>query len=68
MLKKKLGNAILTIKDLPTNNECDSMLKLELILDSRWIKKRSTFEEESLIKLKNLSEEDATQKNTAELQ
>lgn len=61
MLKKKLRDFILTIEELRIINKYGNiLLQLETILVTRWIKKKYLFVEESLVKWKHLSIEEAT--------
>lgn len=69
LLKKKVGSSITPIVELPptaTDDE-DILIQPETILDTRWIKKGSQFVEESLVKWKHLSTDDATWENSQEL-
>jgi len=68
LLKKKLGDYPLTTVELPLiADNGDILIKLAVILDTRWIKKGSRFVEESLVKWKQLPDDDATWKNAREL-
>jgi hypothetical protein len=68
LLKKKLGDYPLTTVELPLiADNGDILIKPAVILDTRWIKKGSRFVEESLVKWKQLPDDDATWKNAREL-
>jgi hypothetical protein len=68
LLKKKLGDYPLTTVELPLiADNGDILIKPAVILDNRWIKKGSRFVEESLVKWKQLPDDDATWKNAREL-
>ena len=61
LLKKKVGEPCNTTVDLPlTDDDGAIIMKPETILDTRWVKKRSRFVEESLVKWKHLPLDDAT--------
>jgi hypothetical protein len=68
LFKKKLGDYPLTTVELPLiADNGDILIKPAVILDTRWIKKGSRFVEESLVKWKQLPDDDATWKNAREL-
>lgn len=55
LLKKKKGETIEAIVDLPPINDDGGLIrKLEAILDTRWVKKGAWFVEERLVKWKRL--------------
>ncbi|KAL6334625.1 hypothetical protein AAG906_019480 [Vitis piasezkii] len=51
----------------PLTNDGEIIMEPEAILDTRWVKKGSSFVEESLVQWKKLPKEDATWENTQEL-
>ncbi|KAA8525489.1 hypothetical protein F0562_007344 [Nyssa sinensis] len=68
LLKKKVGEAYATSKDLPPlTDEGEFIMAPEAILDSRWVKKGSKFIEESLVKWRRLPVKEATWENIAAL-
>jgi hypothetical protein len=68
LLKRKLGDKTDTSMELPPIDEEGTIVVTpEAILDTRWIPHGARFIEESLMKWKHLSIEDATWEPTAEL-
>ncbi|KAA8546866.1 hypothetical protein F0562_003295 [Nyssa sinensis] len=68
MLKKKVGETNATSTDLPPiADDGDVIMEPEAILDTRWVRKGSSFIEESLVQWKRLPKEYATWENTQEL-
>jgi hypothetical protein len=68
LLKKKLGDYPLTTVELPPiADNRDILIEPKVILDTHWIKKWSRFVEESLVKWKQLPNDDATWENACEL-
>ena len=65
LLKKKLGDSNPTTVGLPPiANDGEVLIQPEAILNTHWIKKGSRFVEESLVKWKQLPNDDATWENT----
>ncbi|XP_010255217.1 PREDICTED: uncharacterized protein LOC104595968 [Nelumbo nucifera] len=63
LLKRQVGEITATSTELPPiNEEGELVTEPVAILDTRWVKKGSTFVEESLVQWKNLPNEDATWK------
>ncbi|KAL2524822.1 Long chain acyl-CoA synthetase 8 [Abeliophyllum distichum] len=69
LLKKKIGDSSASCLDLPPITDDGAItMEPEATLDIRWIKKRSKFFEENLVKWKRLPIEDATWESAQELQ
>ena len=68
LFKKKLGDYPLTMVELPPiADNGDILIELEVILDTCWIKKGSRCVEESLVKWKQLLDDNAIWENAHEL-
>ncbi|KAA8546800.1 hypothetical protein F0562_003229 [Nyssa sinensis] len=68
MLKKKVGETNATSTNLPPiADDGDIIMDPKAILDTRWVRKGSSFIEESLVQWERLSKEDATWENAEEL-
>ena len=68
LLKRRVGETKVTSTELPPlTNDGEIIMEPEAILDTRWVKKGSSFVEESLVQWKKLPKEDATWENTQEL-
>ncbi|RVW17875.1 Transposon Ty3-I Gag-Pol polyprotein [Vitis vinifera] len=66
--KRRVGETKVTSTELPPlTNDGEIIMEPEAILDTRWVKKGSSFVEESLVQWKKLPKEDATWENTQEL-
>jgi len=66
--KKSWGETIIANSDLPLMaDDGDLLIELEVILDTRWVKQRSIFIEESLVQCKRLPVDYATWENSQEL-
>lgn len=67
LLKKKLGESYQTSNDLPPiMDEGEIVMEKKAILENFWVKKRSNFIEESLVKWCRLLAEEATWEKTEE--
>jgi len=68
LLKRQVGESNTSSSELPPINDDDEIvLEPEAILDTRWVRKGSSFIEESLVQWKKLPKEDATWESTQEL-
>ena len=68
LLRKKLGDgSVISSEFLPLSNEGTLVIEPEAILDTRWVKRRAKFSEESLVKWRMLAMEDATWESIEEL-
>jgi hypothetical protein len=66
--KKSWGETIIANSDLPLMaDDGDLLIEPEVILDTRWVKQRSIFIEESLVQCKRLPVDYATWENSQEL-
>jgi len=67
LLKRQVGESNTSSIDLPPiNDDGEIVMEREAILDTRWVRKGSSFVEESLLQWKKLPKEDATWESTQE--
>ncbi|XP_074342153.1 uncharacterized protein LOC141679589 [Apium graveolens] len=68
LFEKRIGDAEVRNNELPLiTDDGEIVMEPEAILDTRWFKKGSSFEEEQLVKWKKLPVENATWENAKEL-
>lgn len=68
LLKKQVGESTVTSAELPPiTDDGEFVLKPIAVLETRWVRKGSTFVEELLVQWEHLSKEDATWENAQEL-
>ena len=68
LLKRQVGETKATSTELPPlTDDGEIIMEPEAILDTRWVKKGSSFVDESLVQWKKLPKEDAMWENTQEL-
>ena len=68
LLKRQVWETKATSSELPSlTDDGEIIMEPEAILNTRWVKKESSFVEESLVQWKKLPKEDVTWENTQEL-
>ena len=68
LFKRQVGEPNTSSTELPPiNDDGEIVMEPEAILDTRWVRKGSSFVEENLVQWKKLSKEDATWESTQEL-
>lgn len=68
LFKKQVGESTVTSAELPPiTDDGEFVLKPIAVLETRWVRKGSTFVEELLVQWEHLSKEDATWENAQEL-